>query len=373
MAATTLKDISAALGLSQMTVSRALRGIGRVNPATRDTVRRMARKLGYSGLNHVVIRPGVQRGHGDHVLRVFLPLLDREADLRQNHYSNEILAGLRERLEECGGKLHLVVCSTPEQILEEWKASRSHGLVLRWKLPKAWTDRLRSFGPVLYATSNDCQPGVDAIYTNEHRSAAMVLDYLHSRGHREIAWFGLIDSHTDGELLSEYFSSGTVVDQLTSGIHGPRYAAWANLVYCQVIARQQPFLLLERDWRLQSLNAAVTAGLRQILALKPRPTVIVMPTDAMGCMALQVLKQMGLRVPQDLSLISYGGTLEARHANPALASVILPLRTIGRTIPELLERRLADPEALPVSMQFETSLFRGKSVSDLNAQTGKEV
>jgi hypothetical protein len=40
----------------------------------------------------------------------------------------------------------------------------------------------------------------------------------------------------------------------------------------------------------------------------------------------------------------------------------MPMETIGRVIPELVERRLADPQAVPISVQFETSLYEGGSV-----------
>ena len=43
------------------------------------------------------------------------------------------------------------------------------------------------------------------------------------------------------------------------------------------------------------------------------------------------------------------------------------METIGRVIPELIERRLADPSAEPLSIQFQTTLFEGASVAVLKS------
>ena len=71
---------------------------------------------------------------------------------------------------------------------------------------------------------------------------------------------------------------------------------------------------------------------------------------------------MAMRMPDDMSVISYGGSLITSNSQPEMASVVLPMAAIGRTIPELIRRRLADPNALPVSMQLETEFLDGKSL-----------
>ncbi len=355
----TLESVSRRTHLSQMTVSRALRGIGRVNPKTRARVLAAARDLGYPGMDHVVMPRAIRRGRADHRLSLVLPILRGVVD---SQFGQEVVAGLRERLDDIGGQLNIVPCDDLEQILA-LAGHGCHGLVLRQRLPTSWIDVLKRETAVVYAVSQDFQCGVDSVYTNEHRSAAVALDYLNAHGHRDIAWFGIVDRHCAGELPPAWMNDATVSDWRSAGVHGPRYAAWALLAYCQLDHQRQPMLLLERDWKTQSLVDVVGEGLARLLDLSPRPTAVVVPTDNMGLALVEAAASAGLRVPRDLSILSYGGSPEGRSHTPPLTSIALPMRLIGRAIPELIERRLATPDAAPISMQFETTLVEGGTVS----------
>jgi DNA-binding LacI/PurR family transcriptional regulator len=146
-------------------------------------------------------------------------------------------------------------------------------------------------------------------------------------------------------------------------VHGARHAAWANIAYCQLAGQKQPLILVERDWRTQDLDTVVVEGVRQILALQPRPTAVVCSCDPIATSLVAALRRRELKVPQDISIVSYGGSAEAKGAVPSISSVEMPMETIGKMIPELIERRLADPNAVPISVQFQTTLYQGASVS----------
>src|SRR5690606_25804835 len=122
----------------------------------------------------------------------------------------------------------------------------------------------------------------------------------------------------------------------------------------------------ERNWDHQGLDEVVEQGLDRILALTPRPTAVVCSCDPVALSLLQALNRRGLRCPEDMSIVSYGGSEEAKRATPAITTLEMPMETIGRVIPELIERRLADPNAVPISVQFETSLSEGGSVANVN-------
>ncbi len=66
-----------------------------------------------------------------------------------------------------------------------------------------------------------------------------------------------------------------------------------------------------------------------------------------------------------MSVVTYGASDDVKLSQPAITSLEMPMETIGRVIPELIERRLADPSAVPISVQFQTTLFEGGSVASL--------
>ncbi|MFG0249608.1 MAG: LacI family DNA-binding transcriptional regulator [Phycisphaeraceae bacterium JB051] len=359
--AATLQDIAKHAGVSTMTASRVLRGMGRVNPQTREKVVEIAQRLGYRKLSNG------QAGSDLH-LRVMMGegkihIKDRSTNHPVHGNLHYQLAGeLQQQLEQSGGKLLMTELQSLEQIVADVQKHKPHGLVLRQPIPTDWLDVLREMLPIVYAVSYDHQSGVDSLYTNEHRSAAMIYKKLTDMGHREIGWFGIVDRHSATHEWGEMFESNCLVDRLCCSIHAVRYAAWANLAYCQVSRFKQPMILVERDWRIQSLQDVVRDAVDQFLQLRPQPTAIVTPADEIGLTMIDILKQRGLKVPDDVSIVSYGGSLNSEDNIPRLASVVLPMSAIGKAIPELIRRRLADPKALPVSMQLETDFIEGSTL-----------
>jgi DNA-binding LacI/PurR family transcriptional regulator len=359
--AATLQDIAKHAGVSTMTASRVLRGMGRVNPQTREKVVEIAQRLGYrkltNGQTGTDMHLRVMIGEGKMHIKDQSTLHPVKGNLHY-HLTNE----LQQQLEQTGGKLVVCELESLEQIISDIQKHKPHGLVLRQPIPTDWLVELREMLPIVYAVSYDHQSGVDSIYTNEHRSAAMIYNKLIELGHREIGWFGIVDRHSATHEWGEMFESNCLVDRLCCSIHAVRYAAWANLAYCQVSRFKQPMILVERDWRIQSLDDVIRDAVDQFLQLRPQPTAIVTPADEIGLTLIDVLEDRGLKVPDDVSVISYGGTFLDDKQPPPIASVALPMAAIGKAIPELIRRRLADPNALPVSMQLETDFLNGRSL-----------
>lgn len=365
--AATLQEIAKHAGVSTMTASRVLRGMGRVNPQTREKVVEVAQRLGYRKLSNGQVMHSGQGGSDMH-LRIMLGcgrIHVKDTSLPyapKGDLHTQLADELEKQLSDTGGKLVSIPLETLDQVISDIQKHKPHGLVLRQPIPTDWLDILREMLPIIYAVSYDHQSGIDSIYTNEHRSAAMIYKKLSEMGHREIGWFGIVDRHSATHEWAEMFESNCLVDRLCCSIHAVRYAAWANLAYCQVNSFKQPLILMERDWRMQSLDDVVRDAVDQFLQLRPQPTAIVTPADEIGLSVIGALKQRGLSVPDDMSVISYGGSLITSNSQPEMASVVLPMAAIGRTIPELIRRRLADPNALPVSMQLETEFLDGKSL-----------
>lgn len=361
----TLKKIADELGVSQMTVSRALRGVSRINPETRQLVRQTAIRLGYQPIGGVMLPPTVRNGKGNHTLRLLLPTISRRIGAEGGSwYLDRMVTSIRTRMELSNGRVVEQHFPNFDELLAECQRGRFHGVVLRQPLPTAWVRRLLEITAVLYAVEFDHQLGVDSVYSNEHRSAGVVLDYLSQRGHSQIAWLGILDRNSPYQVIFDALDVSTIADRQAFSVHGARHAAWANIAYCQLAEQKFPLVLVERDWNTQDLDSVVEQGLNRILASKPQPTAIVCSCDPVALSLVQLLQKRGFKVPQDISVISYGGCDEIKAFSPSITSIEMPMETVGRVIPELIERRLADPHAVPISVQFETTLYEGESVAE---------
>ncbi|MCF7855484.1 MAG: LacI family transcriptional regulator [Candidatus Pacebacteria bacterium] len=358
----TLESIAERVGVTKMTVSRALRGVGRISDGTRQRVREAAAELGYLELNQGILTAPSHRGKTDLSLRLIVAYIKGDQEAQESELSQELLRGLKERVAFCHGSVKVIVIESLKDILAAWDEHRAHGLVLRCVLPPAWVETLRQRGPVVYATSNDVYAGVDAVYCTEMRTAVLVSSYLHRHGHDNVAWFGFFDKHIQAyKLLNE-----DNFYKIASG-QGPRYAAWSYFAQYGGRSTSNTVVILERDWNTDSLSDVVRRGLATILIARPRPSAIVAPGNFAGKALIEQAREVGLRIPEDISIISYGGVHTARQTTPPLTCVTLPHYTIGRTIPELVERRLADPDATPVTLQFEADIRDGETVASLSA------
>ena len=94
-----------------------------------------------------------------------------------------------------------------------------------------------------------------------------------------------------------------------------------------------PELVIEGDWSASAGYAAT----KELLALDDRPTAIFCQNDrtAIGC--YEALKEAGMRIPEDISVIGYDDEEISRHLHPQLTTSVLPHRAMGRWAIEQLD------------------------------------
>ena len=111
-----------------------------------------------------------------------------------------------------------------------------------------------------------------------------------------------------------------------------------------------PALVAVGDYSFASGEALLTRLWRE------RPTAVFVAGDAMALGALRALARLGVRVPDDLSLVAFGNPDFVRYATPAITTVDLPVAAAGRVAVELALRRMQHPAEKEVRL-LETSLL----------------
>jgi LacI family transcriptional regulator len=119
-----------------------------------------------------------------------------------------------------------------------------------------------------------------------------------------------------------------------------------------------PALVVEGDW---SASAGYDAT-RQLLALPQPPTAIFCQNDrtAIGC--YEALKEAGLDIPTDMSVIGYDDEEISRHLHPRLTTSILPHRAMGQWIVEQLSEFVPGQGRYPL-VKLECPLVERDSVA----------
>jgi len=86
---------------------------------------------------------------------------------------------------------------------------------------------------------------------------------------------------------------------------------------------------------------------RRLLALENRPTAIFAGNDEMAIGIYQAAREAGLRIPEDLSVVSFDDTPIASRVWPMLTTVRLPIREMGQAAASLILERSAESKSGP--------------------------
>ena len=112
------------------------------------------------------------------------------------------------------------------------------------------------------------------------------------------------------------------------------------------------------------------AELARLLA-PPRPTAIFCSNDRLALLTIRSLREMGLRVPEDVSVVGFDGLAMGQWLSPTLATVAQPHRRIGTDAATALARRIAG-EVVP-SITLPHRLLAGGTLARAPAEASLSV
>ncbi|WP_395541135.1 LacI family DNA-binding transcriptional regulator [Neotabrizicola sp. sgz301269] len=181
----TLRDVSEASGVSEMTVSRVLRNRGDVSEATRERVLDAARKLGYVP-NKIAGALASQRVN---LVGVIIPSLS-------NMVFPEVMTGISEVLEDTGLQPVVGVSNyqpdREEQVIYEMLSWRPSGMIVAGiEHSDASRAMLAQAGiPIVEIMDIDGDPVDSAVGISHRRAGRKMAEAIVAAGYRRIAFLG---------------------------------------------------------------------------------------------------------------------------------------------------------------------------------------
>jgi DNA-binding LacI/PurR family transcriptional regulator len=306
-----LKQLAEHLGLNPATVSVVLNNVpGRSIPQpTRERIKAAAEELGYQP--NLLARS--LRNRKTHTIGILVPELAED-------YHTQIMSGIGDYLVSKGYFYFTVHHRHREDLVEEYcnmLVSRgAEGLIaidtlLEHQLPV----------PVVAVAGHTCVEGVTNLVLDHDQAAELALNHLYELGHREVAF-----------MRGHPFSSDTA-DRWRSTVNTARKLGLA--------IKAELVIQLERDSITPDL---VYPAVQQLLAIKKRFTALVSFNDTAAIGAIHALRDAGLRVPIDVSVIGFDDIRAAAFISPSLTTIRQPLREMGWMAAEYLLGRLQDGE-----------------------------
>jgi LacI family transcriptional regulator len=312
----TIKDVAREANVSVATVSRVCNGIPGVRDATRRRVEIIAARLGYSP-NNAARSLITSRTY---TLGVLLPDLYGE-------FFSEVIRGIDQTARRHG--YHLLVSSSHSDKDEIEAALRSmrgrvDGLIVMSPDMDAQVavKNLPARFPVVLLNCAADDGTLDSLTIENYEGAHAIVRHLVGLGHRRIAMIkGAERNHDAAERLRGYRAA-----LRAAGIKPSRG------------------LEIPGDFS----EASGYRAARELAGRVPRPTAIFAANDSMAIGALGALRELRVRVPDDVAVAGFDDIPMARYINPPLSSVHVDITALGaRATGRLLEVVLGGSDGGP--------------------------
>jgi len=308
----TMQDVARALGVSTMTVSRALRDGTSINAETREAVLRAADELGYVFDSTAANLRRQRTGF----VAVLIPSID-------NANFADTVGALSAAL--AAQQLQPLLGATAydprqeEALVEQMLRRRPEAIVVTGGRHTARCRRLLETAhiPVVEIWDNPAAPIGHIVGFSNARSAEIVVDHLAAQGFRRIAFLG---GDAAGDARGRQRREGFVAAMRRHGLEPSRRVATGT----------PPV----------SMRSGALA-MCDLLARFPDTEAVACVSDLAAFGALSECQRRGIRVPGAIAIAGFGNFEIAESCVPALTTVDPAPRQIGRAAAAIVKRALA--------------------------------
>lgn len=327
---TTIFDVAKRAGVSYGTVSRVINNNPHVKPETRERICLAMQELGF------VVNKQARglAGGRTHMIGVLVPDLG-------TGYMGEIIRGIDTELSL--SSLDLVLYTTHRAANKEanYIANLVKGAVdgLLLVLPRSPSDYIGTLTahnvPFVLIDHQGTGQSCPAVGATNWQGAYNATEYLINLGHQRIGF------------ITGWMDLGCSVDRLEgyrAALHSHHLPECPELIYEGTFVQPDGY-----------------AGASAFLKLPHPPTAIFASNDVMAFGVMDAVRNCGLRVPDDVSVLGFDDIVQASLTHPALTTVNQPLEKMGRVATLMLLDLLKDPDKKPKRIELPTELVRRES------------
>ncbi|MBO2012692.1 LacI family DNA-binding transcriptional regulator [Hymenobacter negativus] len=302
-----ISDIAKELNLAVSTVSRALSGHVRISAATRERVWKLAEELNYQP-NHLAA--ALRKGRSN-TLGVIVPHID-------GHFFSQVMKGAEAVANKAG--FNVLLCQSNEDYEQEQKNvdtminAQVDGIMVSIARP---THDFRHFDkikkrdiPLVFFDRILNSTEFNAVELDDFQGGYQSTKHLLEQGRRRIAHFG------GPQHLQIYIN---------------RFGGYRKALEEYGLPVEDELVIFSDMWQEDG-----DAGMKQLLALPNPPDAVFSASDFTIVGAMLVLKERGLRIPEDVALAGFSNESFCSLTEPRLTSVDQCCEAIGKAAMQLL-------------------------------------
>lgn len=334
----TINDVARASGVSCSTVSRVLSGYEFVRETTRSRVMEAVEHLGFvANLQARSLASGRSQ-----IIGLLVPNLD-------NSYVGTIAQGIDQELAHANYDLMLYTSHRHPGKESFYVSAIANGLtegllLVAPLVPTTYLDVLREQDfPYILIDQADIAENSNVVEATNRQGAYEATRYLCQLGHTRIAF------------ITGALTIRSAVDRLEG------YKA--ALIDCDIPVREA--LIIGGDYQQRTAYEATQSLLQDV---SPSPTAIFASNDLSAFGAMDAVREYGLRIPEDISIIGFDDIPQASLVYPKLTTVRQPLAQMGQVAVKMLLERIENQSRPPQRVALATQLVIRDSCGAYQAQ-----
>ena len=324
--ATNIRDVAKAAGVSVATVSKVLNGYTTVNVKTKEKVQKIVKDMQFrpnSAARSLVGRRSMTIG-------VFL------TTGLAHPFFTQIMGGMEQSLKAKGYDLiYLTQLSWGKDysFVRHCQSRNVEGVVVFGfqHVDMNFTELIESGIPSMFIDLDVKENRAGYISSDNENAAHNAVEYLISLGHRRIAFLsGVKYGYVSRLRLAGYLAA----------LEG------ADIPY-----REE--YVIDGDFTRETGYI----GMQKLLSSPDLPTAVICCSDLSAVGAMEAIREAGLKIPEDISVLGFDDLELARYVQPALTTVRQDMIAIGKRTVELLDDLINDDKLLPPEAIVPTELI----------------
>lgn len=328
----TIKDIAARSGYSIATVSRALNDQRNVDPKIRKAILTCAEELNYKP--NVIAQ--LLRTSSSNLILCVIPDINESLVL-------EAFSSMQKKLLDYGYQLLLYPSESEENSYKTITSMLNSGLVrgIIFISPFMKNNTLLDL--------NQNYPLVQlSEYNEEVKTATVTIDYTEAQ--KEVTDYLISMGHTQIAFLN--FSEGLLSSE-------KKYIGFSLALAAAGIPMEDHFNVMLEQISQKTVSEAVQA----LFELQTPPTAIICTSDTIAFHCINSLQKLGVKVPDDCSIIGFDNSRLSALTTPALTTISSPLSLMGIRAADLLLTQIETGEKTNEKIVLPYELIKRDSVS----------
>lgn len=331
----TISDIASALDISAISVSRALSGKIGVGEELREKILLKSKEMGY------------MKSTNKKIYKILV--LHQRPLLHDNSNFANMIQGIEGALQNMDIYYHteFVDKNNQDKMQLPYKLIKENnfdGIIFIGKFNDDYIGFLKQkVKNHIFYTGYSPSCDFDSVWFNFNNGGYKQCEYLIKNGHKDIAFLG---------RRSIRFRNKEKVLGITSALED-----------YEIPINKDFFIYIEENF-----EETFEISVMNLLMAAHKPSAIICQGDLIAVKLINILNKKGIRVPEDISVISSGNTEMASMTLPALTTLDLNIEYSCKIAVELLLKRINNPDKPCESITINSTLIPRESVKSLITQ-----